>query len=141
MRRTETVACGSLNPTIQHLHDKLLRVEGRLGTALEKMQLMMEQVDEMSPKVGLLESNLLFVDVDKLNDAIGANATMSDLDPCFFATPEPLKQQLDALITPRKPIAPPLPALNLVANDNYHNLDALDPNLKSALKSVGEACI
>lgn len=107
-----------MDPTIQQLHDKLLRVEGRLGTVLEKLQFYMEEVDDMTPKVAQLEKILLFVDVDKLNAAISDVTMVSDLDRCFTTPTKPLKLDLDALLTPCKVRPPPLPPLKYVGNED-----------------------
>lgn len=54
----------------QQAFDKILRSEGRLGTLHQKFIDSVDEVHELRGRVAMLEKLLLFIDVDKLNDAI-----------------------------------------------------------------------
>jgi len=54
----------------QHAFDKILRLEGRFGTLHDKFIASTDEVQELRSRIDMLEKLFLFIDVDKLDEAI-----------------------------------------------------------------------
>jgi len=124
-RQANSSACEEVSIG-QQSFDKVLRLEGRLGTLHEKFIESTNEMVELRDRIDVLQKILLFIDVDKLNVAIKALKidavaevdecfdlnvaikalkidAVAEVDPCFDTPPKPLKLQLDNIITPEKP--------------------------------------
>lgn len=114
--------------------DKLLRLEGKVGTLMEKMKLHDELCEEVEVRLAMLEKVFLFVDVAKLNAAIGLCSSgpavqADEIDPVFVdlaaEEPEavPLKLQLDKLLMLDETSPPGLKLLPI--NESLQSLEEI----------------
>lgn len=96
--RQSNVACeeGSIG---QQAFDKILRLEGRFGTLHEKFIESIAEVQELRSRIDMLEKLFLFIDVDKLNDAI-KKVVEEDCLVKAYETDSSLTKQIEQPSTP-----------------------------------------
>jgi len=137
--------------------DKLLRLEGKVGTLMEKMMKHEEFCEEVEVRLALLEKVFLFVDIAKLNAGIGRccsdpDVLADELDSAFTVADDseaiPRKLQLDKLLMmdelEKIPSSKTPPGLELLAiNAEDEDPDAYDgfDNFTGAYQGVGSVMV